>query len=241
MEGPLILEACLNGDRQRADHPDVPITPAELAREAQAVAAAGADAIHVHPREPGGRQTMGPHQVSAAIGAVRAATPYTPVGVTTIASIEPDPARRVALLRRWTEKPDFVSVNWSEDGAAALLAACVERDIGIEAGIWTEDDARRFADSGLAEFCQRALVEPLSDRSADALAAAERMVGILATTGLPLVVHGHDRTAWAVLRWAVAHGHGIRIGLEDTLTLEGGLPVRGNAELVAAAARLAGR
>lgn len=241
MEGPLILEACLNGDRLRADHPDVPISADELAREARAVVAAGADAIHAHPREPGGRQTMGPRQCSAAIAAMRAAAPHTPVGVTTVASIEPDPSRRVALLRRWTEKPDFVSVNWSEDGAAALLAACVERGIGIEAGIWTEDDARRFADSGLTKFCLRALVEPLADRGREALAAAERMVKILAPTELPLVVHGHDRTAWAVLRWAVAHGHGIRIGLEDALTLEGGLPVRGNAELVAAAKRLAGR
>ncbi|HEU5287381.1 MAG TPA: 3-keto-5-aminohexanoate cleavage protein [Candidatus Limnocylindria bacterium] len=241
MEGPLILEACLNGDRLRAEHPDVPISADELAREAQAVVAAGADAIHVHPREPGGRQTMGPRQCSAAIAAIRAAAPHTPVGVTTIASIEPDPARRVALLRRWTEKPDFVSVNWSEEGAAALVIACVERDIGIEAGIWTEDDARRFVESDLAKFCLRALVEPLSQSTAEALGTAERIVALLAPTGLPLVVHGHDRTTWAVLRWAVAHGHGIRIGLEDTLTLEGGLPVRGNAELVAAAARLAGR
>ncbi len=240
MEGALILEACLNGDRMRSDHPEVPLTPDELARDARAAVAAGAEAIHVHPRDAGGKQTMGPHQCSAAIAAIRAAVPGTPFGVTTIASIERDARRRVALLRKWTEKPDFVSVNWGEEGAAALLTACVERDIGIEAGIWTEDDARRFVETGLAKFCLRALVEPVSQRTSDALAAAERIAVILRPTELPLIVHGHDRTTWAVLRWAVAHGHGIRIGLEDTLTLEGGIPVRGNARLVEAARALRG-
>jgi uncharacterized protein (DUF849 family) len=42
-----------------------------------------------------------------------------------------------------------------------------------------------------------------------------------------------------VLRWAARHGHGIRVGLEDTLELEGGRLARDNAELVAAAAKLA--
>ena len=65
--------------------------------------------------------------------------PKTPIGVTTIAQVEPDPKRRVALVRMWTEKPDFASVNWSEDGAAALATALVEMEIGIEAGIWTID------------------------------------------------------------------------------------------------------
>ncbi len=161
-----------------------------------------------------------------------------PIGFTTIASIERDPKRRVALLRTWTERPDFVSVNWHEEGAAALATACVELGIGIEAGIWTVEDARRFVDSGFAAHCLRALVEPVEQRSADALATAAAIVEILAPTGLPLVVHGHERSAWPVLRWAVAHGHGIRIGLEDTLTLEGGRVAKDNAELVSAARQL---
>ena len=60
-------------------------------------------------------------------------------------------------------------------------------------------------------------------------------------TGLPLVVHGQDATAWAVLRWAAAHGHGIRIGLEDALALEGGRRAKDNAELVRTARAIAGR
>lgn len=235
-----LLKACLNGDRMRADHPAVPLSPDDLARDAKAVAAVGAGALHIHPRDGGGKQTMGPVQVSAAIAAVRAAVPKTPVGVTTIATIERDPQRRVGLVRKWKERPDFVSVNWSEEGAAAIATACVADGIGIEAGIWTVDDARRFVAFGFAPHCLRALVEPLEQRSADALATAAAIVEILGETGLPLVVHGHERTTWPVLRWAVAHGHGIRIGLEDTLELEGGRRAKDNAELVAAAKRLQG-
>jgi uncharacterized protein (DUF849 family) len=236
----VILTACLNGDRMRGDHPDLPISADELARDAKAVVAAGAEALHVHPRDASGRQTLGPHQCAATVTAIRAAVPGVPLGFTTIATIERDPQRRVALVRKWTELPDFVSVNWSEEGAAALATACVERDIAIEAGIWTVEDARRFVEHGFAPHCLRALVEPVEQQTAGALETAAAIVAILAAE-LPLVVHGYERTTWPVLRWAVAHGHGIRIGLEDTLALEGGRVAKDNAELVVAAREILSR
>jgi uncharacterized protein (DUF849 family) len=225
----------------RADHPSIPLTPDDLARDTRAAVAAGAQALHAHPRDAGGRQTLGPRQCAAALVAMRAAAPNVPVGFTTIATIERDPKRRVALIRKWSERPDFVSVNWHEEGAAALATACVELGIGIEAGIWSVDDARRFVDFGFAPHCLRAVVEPVEQRSADALATAGAIVEILTPTGLPLVVHGHERTTWPVLRWAAAHGHGIRIGLEDTLAVEGGRVANDNAELVTAARQIVGR
>ena len=181
---------------------------------------------------------MGPLRVSAAIAALRDAVPGIPIGVTTIASIERDPQRRVSLVRKWTQRPDFVSVNWSEEGAPALASALRELGIAIEAGIWDADDARRLVASDLARLCLHALVEPTEQRTEDALATAADIVGIL-DDALPLVVHGHERTTWPVLRWAIAHGHGIRIGLEDTLELEGGRLARDNAELVTAAVKIA--
>lgn len=235
-----LLEACLNGERTRAEHPAVPLSPEDLARDAKAVVAAGAQALHVHPRDAGGRQTMGPYQCAAVIAALRTAVPETPFGFTTIATIERDPERRVALVRRWPEVPDFVSVNWGEEGAPALVSALVERGIGIEAGIWTVEHATRFVESDLARFCLRALVEPVEGRAADALASAAAIVEALRPAALPLLVHGHEATTWPVLRWANAHGHAVRIGLEDTLALEGGRRARDNAALVREARRIAG-
>ena len=238
MERTLDLTACLNGDRTRTQHPAVPLSAGDLARDAARAIAAGAADVHIHPRDASGRETFGRVQHAAAIAAVREAVPAARIGVTTIATVERDPKRRVELVRKWTERPDVASVNWSEDGAPALVSALVEREVAIEAGICTVADAERFAASELARFCVRVLVEPTEPRAADALASAERIVALLRPLGLRLCVHGHERTTWPLLRWAVAHGHDIRIGLEDTLSLEGGRIAADNAELVAAAARM---
>ena len=78
----MLIQACLNGSTTRAEHPAVPLTPAELATEARASAAAGAESVHLHPRDPSGAQTLIPDHVLAAVAAVRAASGL-PVGVTT--------------------------------------------------------------------------------------------------------------------------------------------------------------
>ena len=59
----MLIQASLNGGTTRAEHPAVPLTPAELAAEARAAAAAGARAIHVHPRDLSGAQTLRPEHV----------------------------------------------------------------------------------------------------------------------------------------------------------------------------------
>lgn len=47
------LQAALNGDRTKAEHAATPVSVEELARDAACVAA-GARAIHLHPRDPEG-------------------------------------------------------------------------------------------------------------------------------------------------------------------------------------------
>ena len=43
-----------------------------------------------------------------------------PVGVTTSAEIEPEPERRLELVRAW-RAPDYASVNLSETGATEVM------------------------------------------------------------------------------------------------------------------------
>ena len=52
----MLIQACLNGSRTLGEHPALPITPQELARDAQRVVAAGARALHIHPRNTQGVQ-----------------------------------------------------------------------------------------------------------------------------------------------------------------------------------------
>jgi len=132
----VLLKACLNGARLPAEHPALPVTPDELAAEAVRVVAAGAGAIHLHPKDEAGSDSLGPEAVAAALTAVRAVAGGTPQGVTTGAWSIPDPDERVQAIRAWTVLPDFASVNWHEPGAEQVAGALVSLGVGIEAGLW---------------------------------------------------------------------------------------------------------
>ena len=62
-----MLQVCLNGVRAKQAHPSVPHTADELAEAAHGAVAAGAEEIHLHPKDPGGRDTLDAEAVSAAL------------------------------------------------------------------------------------------------------------------------------------------------------------------------------
>ena len=70
-------------------------------------------------------------------------TRLSPVGLSTAASIEPDPDRRPALVLGWDPRPDFVSVNLHEPGSTELVRAAASAGIGVEASVWNAMSARR--------------------------------------------------------------------------------------------------
>ncbi len=234
---PLLLQAALNGNR---DHPAVPRTAEELARDAHVVVEAGARSLHLHAYDEQGRETLAAKPCAAALRAVRAACPAVPLSLTTSASVEPDPDRRRALIAAWTELPDLVTANMGEAGILDLCDLLIERGIGIEAGLLSLHDARVFVASGLAPRCVRAMVEPLNADPDDAVALAEAIEQALTDGAVQLeqVHHGDGIASWAVNRRALARGHGIRTGLEDTPFLPDGRIASGNGELVTAAVLL---
>ena len=235
-----LLQAALNGDRV---HPAVPRTPAELAEEARAAVAAGARSVHIHPYDDNGEQSLAASPSGAALRAVRAACPGVPVSLSTSAAIEPDPGRRHALVAAWTDLPDLVTANQGEPGILELCELLWRRGVGIEAGLLSREDAHAFVAAGIARRCVRALVEPLDARPDDAVAHAAAIELALAEGSVRIeqVHHGDGIASWAVNRRALARGHGIRTGLEDTPVLPDGRLASGNAELVAAAAALLAR
>ena len=239
----MLIQACLNGATTRSEHPAVPLTPAELSAEARAAAAAGAESVHMHPRDPSGAQTLAPEHVLAAVAAVRAATGL-PAGVTTgIWTVDGDAVRRMSLVRQWTgqDRPDFASINVNEPGTDALAGLLTSLEIDIEAGVWTVEDARLLGASTFGHRVIRVLLEPVDRSPAGAVATAAEASAELVRRGFsaPQVHHGYGLATWDVLRAAVAMGHDIRVGLEDTTVLPDGTAAAGNGDLVAAAARLA--
>ncbi|MFB9234436.1 3-keto-5-aminohexanoate cleavage protein [Plantactinospora siamensis] len=255
-----MLKVCLNGGRSRRDHPAVPVTAAELAADAARCVAAGADAVHLHPRGHDEAETLDAAYVAAAVSAVRAACPGTPVGVTTGAWIAPDPAARVAAVRGWTTPPDFASVNAHEPGAEAVAAALHELGVGVEAGLWTPDAVIAYRRWRVP--VDRILLECLPDGSAGAQPApgldggerrpddpavgqAEELLSALGVgaggrdpAAPAVLLHAEGPGTWPVLRLAVRLGLHTRIGLEDTTELPDGSPAPDNAALVAAAVAL---
>jgi uncharacterized protein (DUF849 family) len=232
----MLLKACLNGARAPGAHPALPVTAEALAVDAAACVAAGAGALHLHPRGVDGAETLDPDTVDAVTEVVRASA-AVPIGVSTGAWIEPDVAARVTMVHRFSA-PDFASVNLEEDGALEVMAALIDRDIGIEAGIFTAAHVERLVTGGMAEDLVRVLIEPEEEEPAAALATAQAIDAALdeADVRAPRLAHGSGVATWAVLEWAAASGHDIRIGLEDTLVMADGSPAADNATLVEAAA-----
>ncbi len=231
----MFLVAALNGGRAPSARHPVPVTPAELAAASRESVQAGAQAVHFHVRGPDGRESLASADVAGAVAAVRPLG--VPFGVSTGAWITPDPAERAALIGRWTDLPDFASINFDEDGAAGLAASLLERSVGIEAGVANRYAAEQLARSGLAERCLRIMFEPREQALSDALASVADAEAVLDAAGMrcPRLLHGVDATAWTLLDAAAARGYASRIGFEDSLTLPGGEAAGSNGELVRAA------
>ncbi len=233
-----LLQACLNGRRLPSDHPALPISPEQLARDVARVAAAGLGAVHVHVKDASGADTLGGTEVAAALVAIRLAAPELPVGVTTGAWAVADPEKRAEQVVTWQVLPDFASVNWHEPGAVLVAEALLELGVGVEAGLWHLTAVESWLTWPHRDRCLRALVE-LRDGldPAQTAAEADRLMAHLSVAGnrVPVLLHGEGTSCWPALRYAAELGLATRIGLEDTLALPNGSPAADNLALVHAA------
>ena len=234
------LKACINGARTPDQHPNLPVSPEQLAEAALAAHRAGAKAVHMHPKTPDGRDSLQPDVVGAAVAAVRHAAPGLPLGVTTGFWALPDPDERLRAVDGWTVLPDFASVNWHEPGSEPLAHLLLRKGLGVEVGIFHVEAAALWARSELAEHCMRVMVELGPDGN---VATADDVLSEVLAAGspAPVLLHGLDESCWPLLEHAGARGAQTRIGMEDTLLLPDGSPAPDNAALVAAAVQLLSR
>jgi uncharacterized protein (DUF849 family) len=223
------LKVCLNGGRTGVG---VPVTPGQLAESAVASVAAGAEAVHMHPRGPDGRESLDAADIGPAVTAVRRAG--VPIGVSTGLWITGSVPERLRLVRGWAglaDRPDFASVNVHEDGYPELVATLAGLGIAVEAGVWSPAGADRAGDVG------RVLVEIIGRTAEDAVPAADAILARLDGTA-PVLLHGEEQACWPLVAHAGRLGLPTRIGLEDTLLDAHGRPATSNAELVRQALRI---
>ncbi|HEX6565025.1 MAG TPA: 3-keto-5-aminohexanoate cleavage protein, partial [Chthoniobacterales bacterium] len=112
--------------------------------------------------------------------------------------------------------------------------------IGLEAGIADKTDAERLVRLGLDRLSLRILVE-VGEHDVDrAHAVTDEIMGVLRSAPFPrpVLLHGDDASAWALLRRALESGFSTRIGFEDVKVLPDGSVAASNSELVAAAVQI---
>jgi len=235
----MLLKACINGARRPDAHPMLPLTPVTMAWAATAVVRAGAGAVHLHVRRADRSESLDGDDVARTLAVVRAAIPSTPVGMSTGAWILNNAAQRHAVVSKWSVLPDFVSVNFNEEGSPALAELLIGRGVGIEAGLFDASAAEQAVRSGIAGRCLRILLEPRGRDVADALKAVAGIESVLdkAAVKAPRLLHGSGATAWPLIDEAARRGYDTRAGLEDILELPDGRVAADNAAVVAEAAR----
>ncbi|WP_197373081.1 3-keto-5-aminohexanoate cleavage protein [Mycolicibacterium baixiangningiae] len=234
------VKACINGARTPDQHPDLPVTPEQLAAAALAAHEAGAQAVHMHPKGADGVDSLDADIVGAAVAAVRHTAPGLPLGVTTGFWALPDAERRLRAVEKWTVLPDFASVNWHEPGAEELAQLLLSKGLGVEVGIFHAEAAESWAASEVAPHCLRVMIELQGDGDT---ATADTLLDIVrsAESPAPVLLHGLDESCWPLLKHAGLRHLQTRIGLEDTLLLPDGSMAPDNAALVATAVGLLSR
>jgi uncharacterized protein (DUF849 family) len=230
------LKACLNGNRQTG----VPTRPQDLAADAVAVREAGANAVHVHPRDDNGQESLLAADLAATVEAIRAAAPDLPIGVSTGLWITGgDVHERLETVRTWgalpaESRPDFASCNVSEEGFRDLALAVEDAGIAVEAGVWSPADADALVASGIADRTLRILVEIIDAPADKAPELAALVLARLDDLGLtvPRLLHGEGTATWPLIDEAIRLGLPTRIGLEDVLHDPDGNPITTNADLI---------
>ena len=254
---PHIVMVAPNGARlTKADHPAVPLTPAELARTAAECAEAGAAAIHLHVRDADGRHTLDAEPYRDALAAVRQAVGERLVcQITTEAAGRYGPEPMMAVVRDL--RPDWVSVAVREiaptphDEPAAARFFAWMRDAGIVPQFIVHEptDALRLAQwrrRGLVPFRPAFLQIVLGrygtgrpGRPRDLL----RFLNAIDPDDHWMVCAFGRADAACALTAATLGGHS-RVGFENNVMRADGSVAASNAELVAqsvAGARACGR
>lgn len=111
----VVIQAAVNGGRDRRDHPAIPYTPEEVAEAAIACVDAGASIVHLHARGRHGAWSASPAWYSHAIRRIRH---YRPGVLVSITSIRPEaiPVDVVlglvaTLANSDSTRPDLMSIN----------------------------------------------------------------------------------------------------------------------------------
>ncbi len=252
MNAPLSISVAPNGARRsKHDHPAIPLTPGEIATEAERCADAGAVLIHLHVRDANGRHTLSPDAYRDATAAIRdrvgdrlliqittesAGMFDTQAQMDCVLSVRP--AAASFAIR------ELVAGSAAEPRARDFFAAV--RDMGTlpQFILYHPDEVNRLRElqaSGVIPFPQPSVLFVLGRYADGRYAESKALLQFLRQWG--------DDPAWTVCAFgagelaiaaaAIALGGHVRVGFENNLHRPDGSVLANNAEQVAAVAALA--
>jgi uncharacterized protein (DUF849 family) len=247
---PLILAVAPTGARRRkSDHPAIPITPGEIAKEARACADAGATLLHLHVRDERQNHSLDDGLYREAIAAVREETgDNLIVQVTTEAVGQYSPKDQMNLIRALRPEAFSISITEliSDDNheaeAAAFLAWAASENIHVQHILYSPSELMRFHALRKRGIISQAILCPLfvCGRYEGKLGGVEQLKQFLASNSdMPWMccAFGADETDCAKL--SIESGGHCRIGFENNLLNDDGVLAKNNADRVHAIAMLA--
>lgn len=245
-EALLVTVAPTGAETSKADCPQLPTTPEELATTARACEAAGAAMIHLHVRDGEHAPTLDQALLREWVAAVRESSSLV-VQLSTGGSVHDPLEERLRVL---DAEPDSCSLtmgttNFGDDVFLNPWPfVCELYQLAQERGVAPEFE---LFDLGQVAALGRLLDRyglPVGDKvhvdfvmgvpggmpgTADALVAG---VAALPPRVTSWGATGIGRTTLAVGLASLSKGGHLRVGMEDVLTLARGVPVETNAQLV---------
>lgn len=251
MAEPLLITVAPNGARKgKADHPALPITPAEIAATARACMAAGAAMLHLHVRDGAGRHSLSPDHYRPAMAAVTEEVGNgLLVQVTTEAVGIYSASEQMDMVRGI--RPDAASFavrelvpQGAEAAAADFFDWVVQAGIRPQFILYDERDLERFLElreGGVIPVMRPHALFVLGRHSATAESDPADLKAFVEAWPMvfPWSVCAFGRAERQVAELAIQLGGHVRVGFENNLLTPDGETLADNAEQVRAIAEIA--
>jgi 3-keto-5-aminohexanoate cleavage enzyme len=240
------------GRRMKADHPAIPLTPAELARTAAECLEAGAAMIHVHVRRPDGRHLLDADAYRQASDAIREEVgDRLVIQITTEALGIYTPAEQIAVLKGVRPQAaslalrELVPDKAAEPAFAEALAWMKRENVLPQIILYDPTEAIRLSGMirrGLVPWPDIPVLYVLGRYTVSQTSQPADLLPFLGPdqprfANWSVCAFGRYEAA-CVTAAALLGGH-VRVGFENNLYLPDGNTAPSNAALVATAAKTA--
>ncbi len=249
----LIITACICGAEVTKEHnPNVPYTVEEIAREAKSAYDAGAALIHLHVREDDGKPTQSAERFDACIKAIKEVCPDAIVQVSTGGAVGMTNDERLQPLTLNPEMAtldcgtcnfggDEIFVN-TENMIIDFATKMNDRNCKPEIEVFDKgmiDMAIRLNRKGIIKSPMHfdfvmGVNGGISGEARDLVFMKESI-----PAGSTWTVAGVGRYQFPMAAMGILMGGHVRVGFEDNVYIEKGVPAASNGQLVERVVRLA--